>query len=87
MGDHHAEAIDFVAGRERLVRRIGSASPWAGWSGARTGTTQAERDRFEVPVLYPLLRNKYYIDDLADGIVAGDHGPDRPLRQLGQRPT
>ncbi|MGH3668674.1 MAG: hypothetical protein ACRDU7_10300, partial [Acidimicrobiia bacterium] len=37
--------------------------------------TQAERDRFEVPALYPLLRNKYYVDDLADGITAGTMGP------------
>ncbi|MGH8927860.1 MAG: NADH-quinone oxidoreductase subunit L, partial [Acidimicrobiia bacterium] len=38
--------------------------------------TQAERDRLEIPLLYPLLRNKYFLDDLYwHGIVAPIKGP------------
>ena len=37
--------------------------------------TQLERDSFEIPVLFPLLRRKYYIDDLALGMVAVIKGP------------
>ncbi len=38
--------------------------------------TQAARDAFTVPVLYPLLRRKYYIDDFyMDGIVRPTRGP------------
>ena len=28
-----------------------------------------------MPVLYPLLRNKYYMDDLANGVVGATMGP------------
>jgi NADH-quinone oxidoreductase subunit L len=74
MGDHHPEAIDFaLAGSGILAALLGIAVGWAIWGKDRD--TQAERDRFAVPVLYPLLRNKYYIDDLADGITAGTIGP------------
>lgn len=74
MGDHHAEAIDFLlAGAGLLAALAGIALGWRIWGGDRA--TQAERDRFEIPVLYPLLRNKYYIDDLSDGVVAGTMGP------------
>jgi NADH-quinone oxidoreductase subunit L len=74
MGDHHPEAIDFaLAGSGLLAAVLGIAVGWAIWGKDRQ--TQAERDRFEVPALYPLLRNKYYIDDLADGITAGTMGP------------
>jgi NADH-quinone oxidoreductase subunit L len=74
MGDHHPEAIDFaLAGSGILAALLGIAVGWAIWGKDRD--TQAERDRFAVPVLYPLLRNKYYIDDLADGITAGTMGP------------
>jgi NADH:ubiquinone oxidoreductase subunit 5 (subunit L)/multisubunit Na+/H+ antiporter MnhA subunit len=38
--------------------------------------TQQERDRFRIPVLYPLLANKYYIDDLyLKGVVGPIKGP------------
>jgi NADH-quinone oxidoreductase subunit L len=37
---------------------------------------QAERDRLEIPLLYPLLRRKYFLDDLYwYGIVAPIKGP------------
>jgi NADH-quinone oxidoreductase subunit L len=38
--------------------------------------SQAERDRLEIPLLYPLLRHKYYLDDLYwHGVVAPIRGP------------
>jgi NADH-quinone oxidoreductase subunit L len=40
----------------------------------RDRATQQERDRFRVPLLYPLLRRKYYLDDLYDYAVV------RPVR-------
>ena len=42
----------------------------------RPKDTQAQRDEFSVPVLYPLLEHKYYIDDFyMDGIVRPIRGP------------
>jgi NADH-quinone oxidoreductase subunit L len=74
MGDHHAEAIDlFLAASGLLAALAGIGLGWRIWGKDRE--TQAARDRFEIPVLYPLLRRKYYIDDLADGIVATTMGP------------
>ena len=59
--------------RPRLLRLL---------SGSRT---QAERDRFQIPLLYPLLRRKYFLDDLYwYGIVQPIKGPDRPGGQLDQ---
>ena len=52
---------------------IGLAIGWVIYS--RDATTQRERDRFEIPVLYPLLRHKLYVDDLALGISRGTQGP------------
>jgi NADH-quinone oxidoreductase subunit L len=38
--------------------------------------TQQERDKFRIPVLYPLLEHKYYIDDFyMDGIIRPLRGP------------
>jgi len=74
MGDHHAEAIDFViAGSGLLAALLGIALGWRIWGKDRE--TQVERDSLEIPVLYPLLRRKYYLDDLALGVVGATTGP------------
>jgi NADH-quinone oxidoreductase subunit L len=74
IGDHHAEAIDLVlAGSGLLAALAGIGLGWRIWG--RDRATQVERDRFEIPALYPLLRHKYYMDDVADGVVAGTMGP------------
>ncbi len=74
MGDHHAEVIDFVlAGSGIFAALLGIFLGWRIWGPDRA--TQAERDRFEIPALYPLLRNKFYADDVADGVVAATMGP------------
>jgi NADH-quinone oxidoreductase subunit L len=74
MGDHHATAIDFgLAAIGLAAALLGLAVGW--WLFSPDRKTQAERDGFQVPVLYPLLRRKYYIDDLADGVVALHLGP------------
>jgi NADH-quinone oxidoreductase subunit L len=42
----------------------------------RARDSQAERDRFQIPLLYPLLRRKYFLDDLYwMGIVQPIKGP------------
>ncbi|HEY4584706.1 MAG TPA: NADH-quinone oxidoreductase subunit L [Acidimicrobiia bacterium] len=74
IGDHHGEAIEWVlAGSGILAALAGIALGWMIFS--RDRGTQTARDSFEVPVLYPLLRNKYYMDDLANGVVGGTMGP------------
>jgi NADH-quinone oxidoreductase subunit L len=74
MGDHHAEAIDFaLAGFGLGAALLGVALGWMIWGQDRD--TQRARDRFAVPVLYPLLRHKYYIDDAALGLVGATTGP------------
>ncbi|MGH8916504.1 MAG: NADH-quinone oxidoreductase subunit L [Acidimicrobiia bacterium] len=74
MGDPHAEAIDFLlAGAGLIAALAGIVIGWQIWG--RDRETQALRDRFDIPVLYPLLRRKYFIDDLSDGVVAGTMGP------------
>ncbi len=73
--DHHAESFDVV------VVVLGLAAALLGiFFGYRIWypdkATQAERDRFHVRGLYPLLENKYYIDDLYfDGIIRPIRGP------------
>ena len=74
MGDHHAEAINYglaVAGLAAAV--LGIVLGWMIFGADRE--TQKARDSLEVPALYPLLRNKYYVDDAALGIVGGITGP------------
>jgi NADH-quinone oxidoreductase subunit L len=74
MGDHHASALDLGLAAIGLTAAIlGLALGWALY-GQDKGT-QRQRDSFEVPGLYPLLRRKYYLDDLADGVVGLHTGP------------
>ena len=74
MGDHHAEAIDFaLAGIGLLAAIAGLVAGWLLYSKDRD--TQKARDSFEIPVLYPLFRRKYFVDDLALGIVGATTGP------------
>ena len=75
MGDHHAEALDYLlAGAGLGAAALGIAAGW--WLYGRKAETQETRDQFEIPVFYPLLRNKYYIDDLyMRGIVGPIKGP------------
>ena len=75
MGDHHAEAFNFgLAAIGLAVALLGIAAGTRLWKPDRA--TQQERDRFRIPVLYPLLANKYYIDDLyLKGVVEPIKGP------------
>ena len=74
MGDHHAESIDFLLAGAGLAAAVGGIA--IGWRlFGRDKETQAERDKFEIPVLYPLLRKKLYVDDVALGIVGAIKGP------------
>jgi NADH-quinone oxidoreductase subunit L len=75
IGDHHAESFDYVA----MIAGLAMAGLgvlvgyFAFYPDAKT---QEERDRVNIPVLYPLLRHKYYIDDFyMDGIVKPIRGP------------
>ena len=75
MGDHHAEAINFgLAGIGLAVALLGVVAGTRLWK--RDAATQQARDTFRIPVLYPLLANKYYIDDLyLKGVVGPIKGP------------
>ncbi len=75
MGDHHAEAINFaLAGIGLAVALLGIAAGTRLWK--RDAATQQARDTFRIPVLYPVLANKYYIDDLyMKGVVGPIKGP------------
>ena len=68
MGDHHPEAIAWdLAVIGLAAAGIGIALGWLIFS--RDAETQPMRDRFEIPLLYPLLRAKYYMDHIALGLV------------------
>ena len=75
IGDHHASAIDWGLAAAGLgAAALGIGLGWMLFS--RDAETQQARDKLEVPVLYPLLRNKYYIDDLyINGVVNPIKGP------------
>jgi NADH-quinone oxidoreductase subunit L len=74
MGDHHAEGIDVTLAIIGSVAAIlGVVVGWLIWG--RDRDTQQARDTFNVPVLYPLLRRGYYIDDAALGVVGATTGP------------
>jgi NADH-quinone oxidoreductase subunit L len=74
MGDHHPEAPDWTLAAIGLgAAALGIVLGWLIFS--RDAETQEARDRIEIPVLYPLLRAKYYMDHVAWGIVGFTMGP------------
>ena len=74
-GDHHAEALNLgLAALGTLAALAGIAAGIALFG--RDRATQKERDRFRVPLLYPLLERKYFVDDLYDyALVRPIRGP------------
>ncbi len=74
-GDHHAESLNYgVATIGTLAAVGGIVAGYFLWFADKE--TQQERDKFRIPVLYPLLEHKYYIDDFyMDGIVRPLRGP------------
>jgi NADH-quinone oxidoreductase subunit L len=74
MADHHPDAINWGIAAAGLVAAVGGLV--AGWLiYSKDRATQRERDTFEIPGLYPLLRRKYYVDDAALALVAVTMGP------------
>ena len=75
MGDHHPSSIDWDLAAYGLGAAV--AGIVLGWLlFGPEAETQAARDRLEIPVLYPLLRQKYYIDHLyMAGVVDPIKGP------------
>jgi NADH-quinone oxidoreductase subunit L len=75
MGDHHPESLNF--GLAAIGLTVAIAGIAAGYRlFAKDADTQQARDTFHIPVLYPLLSNKYYIDDFyLRGIVGPTKGP------------
>ncbi len=75
MGDYHPSGIDWELAAYGLVAALGGIL--VGWLlFSPEASTQAARDRLEIPVLYPLLRRKYYVDDLyMKGLVNPLKGP------------
>lgn len=73
--DHHAEGFDWPVVLAGVG--VGLAGIICGyWLYARDAATQADRDRFRIPLLWPLLERKYYLDDLyMGGIVNPIKGP------------
>ena len=73
--DHHAEAFDFAVLVPGLIAALlGIYIGWRIWGPDKA--TQKERDTFHVNGLYPLLENKYYIDDFyMDGVIRPIRGP------------
>jgi NADH-quinone oxidoreductase subunit L len=73
--EHHAESFDYVAMIAGLA--MAGLGVFLGYLAFYPDAdTQEARDRVNVPILYPLLRHKYYIDDFyMDGIVRPTRGP------------
>ena len=73
--EHHAESFDYVAMIAGLA--MAGLGVLVGYLAFYPDAdTQQARDRVNIPVLYPLLRHKYYIDDFyMDGIVRPIRGP------------
>ncbi len=74
-GDHHATALNYGLALLGTLAAVGGiAVGYFLWFADKD--TQQERDKFRIPVLYPLLEHKYYIDDFyMDGIIRPLRGP------------
>ncbi|MEZ5174741.1 MAG: NADH-quinone oxidoreductase subunit L [Acidimicrobiia bacterium] len=72
---HHAESFDWpVILASSAAILIALALGW--WIYGSDARTQVARDRLRIPLLWPLLENKYYIDDLyMSGVVRPTMGP------------
>jgi NADH:ubiquinone oxidoreductase subunit 5 (subunit L)/multisubunit Na+/H+ antiporter MnhA subunit len=74
LGDHHPEAPDWGLAAIGLgAAGLGIVLGWLLFN--RDAETQEARDTLEIPVLYPLLRQKYYMDHVAWGLVNFTKGP------------
>jgi len=72
--EHHATSPSW--GLLAIVTPVVIGALAIGFFIFRPKVTQAERDSFRIPVLYPLLDHKYYIDDFyMDGIIRPTMGP------------
>lgn len=75
IGDHHAESFDWPV--LIISTLLVVAALVIGWRVyGKDAETQIARDRIRIPILWPLLEHKYYIDDLyMSGIVRPIMGP------------
>jgi NADH-quinone oxidoreductase subunit L len=75
IAEHHAESLNWPL--VAIVTPIVLVALYVGWRlFGPDKETQAERDSFTIPSLYPVLANKYYIDDFyMDGIIRPTMGP------------
>ncbi len=74
-GDHHPESIEISLAIIGTLAAVGGiVAGYFIWFADKD--TQQERDKFRIPLLYPLLEKKYYIDDFyMNGIVKPIRGP------------
>ncbi len=77
IGDHHPESFDFaLIAIVTPVALLGLGIGWWLYGRDADSKTQAERDTFRIPVLWPLWENLYYIDDFyMAAIVRPTMGP------------
>ncbi len=80
INEHHPEGANWFEATEWEVALPGLAAALLGigigWMlFSKDADTQAARDTFRIPVLYPLLENKYYIDDFYLWLVGLIKGP------------
>ena len=75
IGDHHPETFDWpLVAIVTPLALLGIAVGW--WIYGKDEETQAARDTFRIPGLWPLFQHLYYIDDLyMNAIVRPTMGP------------
>ncbi len=74
-GDYHPESIELSIALIGTLAAVGGiVAGYFIWFADKE--TQQARDKFRIPLLYPLLEKKYYIDDFyMDGIIKPIRGP------------